>query len=366
MTRSTLRRRVVLVAAVCAATLTLGACTAANEQSGSGGGGSGLSGTISGAGASSQAAAQEAWRAGFLEQNPEVTVNYDPIGSGGGREQFISGGTDFGGTDAYLDQKELAQAKQRCGGEVVEAPLYVSPIAVVYNIEGVDELKLRPETIARIFKQEITNWNDPAIAADNPGVRLPDLPITPVNRSDESGTTENFAEYLRAVAPGVWTFEASGNWPVPRGEAAQGTSGVVGAVGAGNGSIGYADASQAGDLGVVSVGVGNEFVQPAPEAAAAILEASERLPGRGESSFAYDLRRETTESGTYPIVLVSYLLACGSYDDQEKAGLVRAYFDYMASPQGQRAAQESAGSAPIPERLRKQLQPAIDAISGGA
>lgn len=367
MNGTKLSRMLALPAAV-VLSLGLAACGSSNEsddEAGSGeSGGSKLSGTISGAGASSQDAAQQAWMAGFIEANPDVTVNYDPIGSGGGREQFVEGGSDFGGTDAYLDEEELAGAEKRCE-KVIEIPTYVSPIAVIFNVEGVDELNLKPDTIARIFDQKITKWNDEAIAADNPDADLPDTAISPVNRSDESGTTENFVEYLKAVSPDNWSHEVSGDWPVDGGEAAQGTSGVVQAVTNGNGTIGYADASQAGDLGTVKVGVGEEFVEYSPEAAAKVVEVSERVEGRGEFDFAYDLARDTTESGAYPIVLVSYAMACGTYDNAETAELVKGYLDYMVSEEGQNAAAESAGSAPISDSLREQVQPAIDAISAG-
>lgn len=350
--------------------LALTACGASNEDSTStagstSGADAGLSGTLAGAGASSQAAAMEAWVAGFNSQNPDVTVNYDPIGSGGGREQFIAGGTDFAGSDAYLDDEELPAAQDRCGGDVVEVPAYVSPIAVAFNLDGVDTLNLGPAEIAGIFAQEITKWNDPAIAKINPDVDLPSTKITPVNRSDESGTTENFIEYLAATAPDVWTYEVSGVWPVKGGEAAQGTSGVVGAIEGGNGTVGYADASQVGDLSVAKVGVGSEYVEYSPEAAAAVLEVSQRVEGRGDSSFAYDLARDTEESGTYPIVLVSYALACSTYDSQEKADLVKAFMTYITSEEGQQAAAAAAGNAPIPSGLRDQIAPAIEGISAG-
>lgn len=370
MKRSTLSRAALPAALVL--TLVLSACGAGNEQAPAAGttgkstdGATELSGTISGAGASSQAAAMEAWVAGFNSQYPDVTVNYDPIGSGGGREQFIAGGTMFAGSDAYLDDEELAAANKRCGGEVIEAPVYISPIAVAFNLKGVDELNLGPEQIAGIFAQKITKWNDPAIAEINPDVKLPGTAITPVNRSDESGTTENFVEYLAATAPDVWTFEVSGVWPVKGGEAAQGTSGVVGAIQGGDGTIGYADASQVGDLSVAKVGVGSEFVAYSPEAAAAVLDASPRAEGRGAGSFAFDLARDTTESGTYPIVLVSYGLACTKYDSQEDADLVKAFMSYIVSEQGQQTAADAAGSAPLPDSLRQQVLPVIEGISAG-
>jgi len=350
---------------VLSGSLALTACGAANEADSAGGGGeSKLSGELVGAGASSQQAAMNAWTAGYNSVQPGVTVNYDPIGSGGGREQFLSGGTDFAGSDAALNEDELTQAEKRCGTSgVFELPNYISPIAIIYNLEGVDELNLSAGTVAGIFNQQITNWNDPAIAADNPGATLPDQAITPVNRSDESGTTENFTEYLSAAAGEAWPHEASGDWPVAGGEAAQGTSGVVSAVKAGNGTIGYADLSQAGDLGVAKIGVGDEFVAPSAEAAAAVVENSQNLDGRGKYDFALELNRDTTGSGEYPIVLVSYHVGCIEYEDQETADLVKDFMSYVISKDGQEAAAKAAGSAPISEGLREQAQTAIDAIT---
>ncbi|GAA4727210.1 phosphate ABC transporter substrate-binding protein PstS [Modestobacter marinus] len=371
MKLSTTTRTAALSAAL-AATFALSACGASNEETDAGtaaaGGDSGeeLSGTLVGAGASSQQAAMQGWTAGYSSVQPDVTVNYDPVGSGGGREQFIAGGTNFAGSDAALDDEELAAAQERCaGGEIFELPNYIAPIAVVYNLEGVEGLNLPPEVIAGIFAQQITNWNDPAIAEANPDATLPDQAITVVNRSDESGTTENFTEYLSAVAPDVWTYEPSGDWPVQGGEQAQGTSGVVSAVQAGQGTIGYADLSQAGDLGVANVGVGEEFVEPTAESAAAVVENSETLEGRGEYDYAIELARDTTESGNYPIVLISYHIGCITYEDQETADLVSDFMSYVISEEGQQAAAEAAGSAPISDGLREQAQTAIDAITAG-
>ncbi len=363
-----LTRTTRLAALLAAGSLALAAC-GSDEDTGTTTGSSGtveesgLSGTIAGAGASSQASAVEAWIAGFQTANPDVTVNYDPIGSGGGREQFLAGGTLFAGSDAALDDEELALAEERCGADgLIEVPLYISPIAVAFNLPEIDELNLTPEVIAGIFKQEITNWNASEIAEINPDVELPDLGITPVNRADESGTTENFTEYLAAAAPDVWTFEPSGDWPIPGGEAAQGTSGVVQAITAAEGAIGYADASQVSDLGQAAVGVGEEFVPFSAEAAAAVVANSPRVEGRPEGSLALELARDTTESGNYPIVLVSYSLACKTYDSAEDAELVAGYLSYVASEEGQSAAEEAAGSAPISEELRTEVQEQLDQI----
>lgn len=326
-----------------------------------------LSGQIAGAGASSQAAGQEAWQAGFQQNNPDATVSYDPVGSGGGREQFVAGGTAFGGTDAAFEGEELEGAQERCGGvdNFIEIPAYISPIGVMYNLPGVDGLQLSPATLAGIMKGDITTWNDPKIAADNPDADLPDSRITVVHRSDESGTTENFVEYLSATAGDVWTYEVSGDWPVKGQEAAQGTSGVVDAIGTGEGTIGYADLSQKGDLGVASIKVGENYVEPSSEAAAKILEESPETDDEGQYVFTYDLQRDTTADGTYPIVLVSYMMACTQYDDAATADLVKGYLGYIISADGQKAAADNAGSAPLSDALTQKITPAVDAIGAG-
>ncbi|PPK92065.1 phosphate transport system substrate-binding protein [Kineococcus xinjiangensis] len=374
--KQSLLRRAALPAAL-VLSLGLGACGAANEtttpageSSATGGADSGaeaLSGAINGAGSSAQQAAMQAWIAGFQGEQPDVTVNYDPSGSGAGREQFLSGAVAFAGSDAYLKDEELEAAKERCnGGDAIDLPIYVSPIAVVYNLPGVAELKLSGPTLAKIFNGSITTWNAPEIAAENPDAQLPATAITPVHRSDKSGTTENFTEYLAAAGEGAWTEEPSGEWKLPGGEAAQGTSGVVSAVKAGEGTIGYADASQAGDLGIVSVKVGEEFVQPTAEAAAAVVDASSQVEGRPEGDIAIDLARDTTEAGAYPIVLVSYHIACTKYEDEQTAELVKSFLGYVASDAGQQEAAKAAGSAPISKKLAATVSDSIESISAGS
>jgi len=328
--------------------------------------GGALSGTLAGGGASSQESAMEAWRAGFGEANSGVTVDYEPVGSSGGREQFLAGGFDFAGSDAALDDEELASGKERCtGGDAIDLPLYISPIAVIYNLEGVDELNLAPEVIADIFNQKITKWNDPAIAALNEGTELPDLDITPVNRGDGSGTTENFTDYLADTAGKKWPYEADSEFPVKGGEAAQGTSGLVDAVKGGNGTIGYADFSRSTGLGVAKIQIGEEFVAPSPEGAAALVESADRESGRPTGDITLDLPRDTKDTSQYPITLVTYSIVCTSYTDAAKGDLVKGFFTYIASEEGQAAAAENAGSAPLSESLRTDVMTAVSAIKAG-
>jgi phosphate transport system substrate-binding protein len=363
---SFLRWMAVIASAVLAAAV---AACGSDDDGSSGGSSSSLSGQIAGAGATSQEAAQEAWIAEFENENSGATISYDPVGSGDGRAQFAAGDVAYAGTDAPLDEEEgeLTKAFNRCNpGFPIEIPAYVSPIAIVYNLDGVESLQLSPETLAKIFKQEITSWDDKAIAADNPGVELPSTRITPVNRSDESGTTENFTDYLSQVVPSVWTYKVNGDWPVKGGEAAQGTSGVVEAVAAGEGAIGYADAGGAGELGVASIKVGKEYVEPTPEAAAKILEESppDKAVTKASVMFPFKLNRKTESSGTYPIVLVSYLLACTQYGSTAEAAVAKAYLEYVISPEGQELAAEKAGSAPLSASLTKTITPPVEFIEG--
>lgn len=371
-------RWLAVIASAVILALTVAACggggSTSSESTESGGEGKGapsaeVSGEMAGAGSTAQQAAQEAWIAEFENANSGATISYDPVGSGGGREQFISGGVAYGASDTPLseDEGELGKAIERCApGQLVEVPDYISPIAIIYNLPGVEELKLDPETLAKIFNQEIKEWNDPAIKKDNPGVELPSTRIVPVNRSDESGTTENFTDYLSKVAPKVWTHEVSGEWPVKGGEAANGTSGVVEAVSAGEGDIGYADASQAGELGIAKIKVGSQWAEPSPEAAAKVLEMSpeDKEEEKGKYVVAFEIDRKTEKSGTYPIILVSSLIGCTKYKSAEEGALVKAYFEYAISPEGQELAAEQAGSAPLTEALRKKIMPGVKAIEG--
>lgn len=325
----------------------------------------GLSGDLIGAGASSQASAVTAWIAGYGELQPDVRVEYDPVGSGSGRERFLAGATDYAGSDAFMSEEEQQSAMDVCGpGGAMNLPLYISPIAIPYNLPGVDELNLSPEVLAGIFNQEITTWNDEAIAADNPDADLPDSSITVVNRSDDSGTTENFMEYLTAAAGDAWPHEPSDTWPVSGGEAAAQTQGVIQVITATEGTIGYADASAVTGQSA-AIGVGEEFVPYSPEAAAAVVDASEPLDTGIEGDLAIELARDTTESGAYPIVLVAYHIVCSEYDDADRANLVKDYLGYVASEEGQQTAADAAGSAPISDELRQQVMSSLDMIQGG-
>jgi phosphate transport system substrate-binding protein len=232
----------------------------------------------------------------------------------------------------------------------------------VYKVDGVDNLQLDAATIAHIFKGDITNWNDPAIAALNDGVTLPDQAITAVHRSDDSGTTKNFSDYLNKLAPEVWDQKPADAFPYQTGEGAQGTSGVVDAVTNGANTIGYADASKAGGLGVAKIKVGDEFVGYTPQAAAAVVAESPLVAGRDANDIAFALDRITTDPTHYPLVLVSYSIVCSEYRDAAQGELVTAYIGYITSAEGQQVAAESAGAAPLSDDLSAKVAAALEAV----
>ncbi len=320
--------------------------------------------TLSGKGASSMKAAQEKWVADFQTANTGVTVNYSPDGSGAGRSAFIAGAVQFAGSDRPFKDEEMGAGKfATCAPEsnALNLPVYISPIAVVFNVDGVDSLTLDPDTVAGIFAGRITKWNDPAIARTNPGAKLPEANITAVHRADDSGTTNNFTDTLNQLAPDVWTEEASDTWPASMGgEAATGTSGVVQAVKNGKNTIGYADASQAGDLGMAELLIGGEPLGPTAAAAAAVVDASPQVSGRSEHDLALTLDR--TSEGVYPAVLVSYAIVCETYKNAAEAALVKDYIGYITSAEGQQAAADSAGAAPLSAATQAKVKAAVDSI----
>lgn len=323
-----------------------------------------LKGTLNGSGASSQGSAQEAWIAAFQTANPDVTINYDPAGSGAGRKAFISGGVQFAGSDSALKAEEIAGGFAGCADptKYVQVPVYISPIAVIFNVAGVTKLNLDAPTIAGIFKGTITSWDDPAIVALNKDAKLPSAPITAVHRSDDSGTTKNFTDYLNKVAPEVWDAPAADPFPYQVGEAAQGTSGVVDAVTNGTNTIGYADASKAGKLGTVAIKVADKFVPFSAEAAAAVVNDSPAGDTASATDLSIKIDRKTTDPTHYPLVLVSYIEACGSYKDPAVGEAVKAYIGYMAGADGQAAAAKAAGSAPLSAELSDKVLKAIEGI----
>jgi phosphate transport system substrate-binding protein len=362
---TSLRRIALPAVAALTVGLTLTACGDKNSSSGGSGGT-----TLSGGGATSQANAQQAWRANYQKDNGG-TINYEEVGSGTGVENFSSGAYSFAGTDAYLDTDQLSAAKDQCGGDPIEVPAYVSPIAVAFNLPGVDSLNLDAKTVADIFAGKVTQWNDPAIASQNSGTKLPDTAISTVHRSDESGTTFNFTDYLSKASNGAWSDDPNTVWPasLKGGQGLEGTSGVIGGLADTEGAIGYADDSAVkadGTLGVVSIKVGNDYNAPSADGAAQVLAASPAAADRPATDMATDIDRTASAKGDYPLMLVSYLLACQSYDDSATADMVKGYLTYIVSSDGQQAAADTAGSAPLDSSLSDKATQIVSKISSGS
>lgn len=324
-----------------------------------------VTGTLTGIGSSAQGAAMDAWKTSFAAANQGATVQYSPDGSGAGRKALLDGSAQFGGSDAYLKDEEYASSTAQCGPDgALAIPVYISPIAVAFNLPDVKELNLDAATVAKIFRGEIATWNDPAIAALNPDATLPDLKVTPVNRSDDSGTTSNFTDYLAAAAPEAWTDKPAGVWPASlQGENAKGTSGVVKTVTDTPGAVTYADDSAvSGKLGVAQIKVGETFTKISAEAAAKAVDAGKPVEGRNANDLSIKLDRTTTIEGAYPIVLVSFHILCSSYDKQETVDLVKAFENYVVSEAGQQAAADAAKSAPLSKELQDKAAKSIESI----
>ncbi|WIE64524.1 phosphate ABC transporter substrate-binding protein PstS [Curtobacterium sp. MCLR17_036] len=362
-------KRIGSIAAIAIAGAVVLSSCAANEDAGNGassgsGTSSDLTGTLTASGSSAQGTAQATWAAGFQDMASGVTVNYSPDGSGAGRENFMSGASDFAGSDAALKDEELSGTFEACAADSkgIDIPVYISPIAIAYKVDGVSDLTLDAKTIAGIFSGKITKWDDSQIADLNDGVDLPDADITVVHRSDDSGTTQNFSEYVSANAGDVWTEEPSQTFPYSVGDAAKGTSGVASAMGSASNAITYIDDSGAGSLDKAKLMVGDKATELSAEGAAQVVADSDLVSGREDNDLAISIDRKDTADGAWPLVLVSYAIACQEYKDADKAALVKGYLDYVVSSEAQDAAAKEAKSAPLSDDLAEKAKAAVDSI----
>jgi phosphate transport system substrate-binding protein len=355
---------------IVAGVLALSACgTDENSSSPSGSASSAASGdcvkaTVNAAGSSAQNNAVTEWIKGYQANCPGANLNYNPTGSGAGVQSFISGQVAFAGSDSALKPEEVGPAKQHCqGNNALNIPMVVGPIAVAYNLQGVDSLQLSPTTIASIFAGKITKWNDAAIKKDNPNATLPASDIKTVHRSDESGTTDNFTKFLASTAPSVWKFEGGKKWTAPGGQGGAKSDGVTTIVKQTAGSIGYIEMSFATNAKLSTAKVANgsgEFVALSPDSASKAL-AEVQVTGIG-NDLPLKIDYATKTAGAYPIVLVTYEIACekGLTGDQGK--FVKSFLTYTASPAGQ-GVLTNLGYAPLPASLLTKVQTAVQSLS---
>jgi phosphate transport system substrate-binding protein len=314
----------------------------------------GNSQTVSGAGATFPAPIYEQW----FEQFPETTdgagvgIRYDAVGSGKGIAAFTGRQVDFGATDIPLNQEELAEA-QAAGGTVIHIPTVLGAITVVYNLPGSPRLRMDAELIAGLFLGQITSWQDPRVAALNPAVRLPDLPVSVVHRSDSSGTTANFTTFLADQAPEFGQRVGKGKvveWVT--GTGAEGNDGVAAAVKQASGSVGYVELTHALEerLPIADVeNIAGQFVSPTPQA---VATAAEDMALASAGDFALSLLH-TTGRRAYPISSYTYLLVFARQDDPAKGRVLADLLEYMAGP-GQ-AAVGKLHYTPIPRELRESV-----------
>ena len=292
------------------------------------------------------------------------TLAYNPTGSGAGVDQFIAKQVDFAGSDSALKDDQVQKAAARCGGNPAwNLPMVFGPVAMAYNIDGVDKLVVNADVLAKIFQGQITKWNDPAIAALNSGATLPDADVKPVYRSDSSGTTDNFQKYLAAAAPQSWTKGDGKEFQGGAGEGAQKSSGVVQAIQATPGSIGYVEKSPAAAAGLKNAEIdsGAGAVALTDDSTKAAVAAA-KVKGDG-MDLTLDLNAlyASKEAGSYPLMLATYEIVCSKGYDADTAAAVKSFLTVSAN-QGQ-ANLSAAGYVPLPDSFKERLLKSVDAIA---
>ncbi len=303
------------------------------------------------------------WVKKYQTACPGATVNYQSVGSSAGRQAFADGQTAFAGSDSAISGDQATNAAKRCtGGELVDLPMVVGPIAVAYNLSGVSNLQLSASTVAKIFSGAITKWNDPTIAADNPGVTLPSTAIVSVHRSDGSGTTDNFTKYLAGAATADWTFGGASDWKAPGGQGSKGNEGVTATVKSTAGAVGYVELSFAENAGLSTAKIKNgagEFVAVSTAAASTGVSTAKVASGNDlKLTFDYS----ATTPGAYPIYLVTYEITCTKGLPASQATLVKSFLTYTSSTAGQ-AAIANLGYAPLPTDLAAKVSSVAATIS---
>jgi len=327
-----------------------------------------FSGTLNAEGSSAQKNAIEEAIASYGEACKDAKLNYNPTGSGAGIKQFIAGQVDFAGSDSALKtegkdgaQSEAVAAEAFCGSPAWNLPMVTGPIAIAFNVKGVDKLTITPAVAADIFSGKITTWTDAKIAEINKGVTLPATAIKVFFRSDESGTTENFTKYLKAAAPEGWTADASKKW-TGAGEGKEKSAGVAEGVKSTDGGVTYVEWSYAKDnkLGIASVDNGAGAVELTGESVGKAVAVAEQA-GTG-NDLALKLDYATKEAGAYPIILVTYEIVCSKNKDAEKGKNIKAFLKHFASTDVQKGLEE-IGYAPLPKEVEDKVLTAIDALS---
>jgi phosphate transport system substrate-binding protein len=310
---------------------------------------------LNGTGATFPLFLYQRWFSEYSKQHTNVQINYQPTGSAVGIQQVISETIDFGGSDVPLTDEEIAQVSRG----VVMLPVTAGSVAVAYNLSRIESgLNLSRQALVDIFLGKITQWNHPDLAVANPGVTLPDLPITVVYRSDGSGTTAAFTNHLNAVSPDWQQQVGTGlNVEWKTGVGIKSNAGVSAQIQQAEGTIGYVEYSYAKQLQMAIAALENkagEYVLPTPTSTAAVINATP-LPD--------DLRVTLPDpegAEAYPIVTYSWLLAYETYDDPNKAEVLRDVIQWGLT-EGQTFSEE-LGYVPLPTAVTDKVATAIQRI----
>ena len=320
--------------------------------------------TLTASGSTAQANAMTHFIKSYQDACPGKTLNYTSNGSGAGISEFLSGKTDFGGSDSPLKGEEYAAAKQRCGGaDAWNLPVVFGPLAITFNLNAVDVLVLDAPTLAKIFSGAITRWDDPAIIALNGSMPAEDIRV--IYRSDSSGTTDNFQQYLQASSGGAWTNGAGKAFNGGVGIGAQGNEGTSAAVKHTEGAITYnewsfaitADLSTADiktSAGPNAVHIGSDWVGKTITGA--------KITGTG-NDLVVDVSAfyNPAEAGVYPIILASYEIVCSKYPDPQVGKAVKAFLQATITT-GQTDLNK-IGYIPLPPDFQSKVSAAVNAIA---
>jgi phosphate transport system substrate-binding protein len=294
---------------------------------------------------------------------PRKSLSYNPTGSGAGREQFIAGHVDFAGSDSPLIADQILPATKRCNGNPAwDLPLVFGPVALVYNLPEVKTLILNSDALARILTGRISVWNDPILTTLNPGIALPDIRITPIYRADSSGTTDNVQKFLTAAAPESWSRGVGTEFQGGVGEGAAKSSGVILAVRATRGAIGYVEkgfADQAA-LPYAQLDTGNGAVALTTETASNAINTATFVAGGNDLVLNLNSMYSTPQRGAYPLVLATYEIVCSKGYDAETAKALKSFLT-VAADTGQ-GNLSSAGYVPLTDKVKERLLAAIDAM----
>ncbi|GGR86350.1 phosphate ABC transporter substrate-binding protein PstS [Streptomyces nojiriensis] len=320
-------------------------------------------GKLLASGSSAQKNAIELWIKNYMAACSGVEVNYKSSSSGEGIVAFNQGTVGFAGSDSALKPEQVEESKKICtGGQGIDLPMVGGPIALGFNVAGVDKLNLDAATVANIFNDKIKKWDDEAIKKLNPGVTLPSTAIQAFHRSDDSGTTENLTKYLKATAGDAWPYEAAKKWAAPGGQSASGSSSVAAQVKQVDGAIGYFELSFASSQNIKTVDLNTGASAPVKASGenASKAIAAAKVAGTG-SDLALKLDYTTKAEGAYPLVLVTYEVVCDKGNKAETLPTVKSFLNYAASDAGQKVLLEN-GYAPIPAEINTKVREVINTL----